>query len=129
MQSFKFPKMFKSNCSNIWRSDEHHEATRQNLLLLLQSKRGELFGDPYFGLNISNYLFDQNNYILKDIIIDTIYNQIAIFIPQLKISRNSIDIYQSDSEPGKLFCSFNAINQIDFVNDTYSLLLFNQSDF
>ena len=35
MRSFKFPKMFKSNSSQIWREDEYNKATKQNVLLLL----------------------------------------------------------------------------------------------
>ena len=33
--------------------------------------------------SLNKYLFDQNNYILKDMLIDTIYTQLALFLPQL----------------------------------------------
>ena len=78
MRSFKFPKMFNSNSSQIWRADEYNKATRQNALLLLQSERGEFECDPYFGILLKHYMFNQNSYILKDMIIDTLYTQIAI---------------------------------------------------
>ncbi len=112
MRSFKFPKMFRSNSSNVWREDEYNEATKQNVLVLLQSERGELECDPYFGVLLKHYMFNQNSYILKDMLIDTIYTQIAIFLPQVKISRNSIDII-TDAKKGKLYCSFSGTNQID----------------
>jgi hypothetical protein len=71
-------------------------------------------------------MFNQNSYILKDMLLDTIYTQIAIFLPQVKISRNSIDII-TDKQKGKLYCSFSGINQIDYTNNTFNLLLFDET--
>ena len=127
MRSFKFPKMFNTNSSNIWKSNEYLQQTKQNTIILLHCERGELFGDPYFGIMLKHYLFDQNNYILRDAIIDTIYTQLAIFIPQLRVKRNDIDIIQ-DRERGKLYCQFKGINQIDYTNNTYNIVLFEESD-
>lgn len=126
MRSYKFPKMFKSNSSQIWREDEYGKATRQNALLLLQSERGELVCDPYFGILLKHYMFNQNSYILKDMLIDTLYTQIAIFLPQIRVTRNSIDII-SDKQKGKLFCKFSGINQIDYTHNTFNLLLFDET--
>jgi hypothetical protein len=126
MRSFKFPKMFNTNTSNIWLESEYGKATRQNVLLLLQSERGELECDPYFGILLKHYLFNQNNYILKDILIDTIYTQIAIFLPQVKINRDDIDII-TDHLRGRLYCAFSGVSQIDYTYQTYNLLLFKNS--
>lgn len=126
MRSYKFPKMFNSNSSQIWREDEYGKATRQNALLLLQSERGELECDPYFGILLKHYMFNQNSYILKDMLIDTIYTQIAIFLPQIKVSRNSIDIV-SDNLRGRLHCRFSGTNQIDYTHNTFNLLLFDET--
>lgn len=126
MRSYKFPKMFQSNSSRIWRDDEYNKATRQNVLLLLQSERGELECDPYFGILLKRYMFNQNSYILKDMLLDTIYTQIAIFLPQVKITRDSIDII-TDAQKGRLYCSFSGINQIDYTHNTFNLLLFDES--
>ena len=94
---------------------------------MLHSTRGELFGDPYFGLMLKNYLFDQNSYALRDAIIDMIYTQLAIFIPQVKVRREDIDIIQ-DREKGKLYCNFSGINQIDYQHNTFNLVLFDERD-
>ena len=126
MRSYKFPKMFNSNNSRIWREDEYNKATKQNVLLLLQSERGELVCDPYFGILLKHYMFNLNSYILKDMLIDTIYTQIAIFLPQVKISRNNIDII-TDKQKGRLYCSFSGINQIDYTHNTFNLLLFDST--
>ena len=126
MRSYKFPKMFRSNSSQIWREDEYGKATKQNTLLLLQSERGELECDPYFGILLKHYMFNQNSYVLKDMLIDTIYTQIAIFLPQVRISRNSVDII-SDNLKGRLYCRFSGVNQIDYTHNTFNLLLFDET--
>lgn len=126
MRSYKFPKMFSSNSSQIWLADEYGKATKQNALLLLQSERGELECDPYFGILLKHYMFNQNSYILKDMLLDTLYNQIAIFLPQIKVSRNSVDIV-TDNLKGRMYCSFSGINQIDYTHNTFNLLLFDET--
>jgi len=120
MKSFEFPKMFNSNSS---RMVTDLDATKQNALLVLKSEKGELFGDPFFGIRLKRYLFEQNNYVLKDIIIDEIYTQLAVFMPQLKVNRKDIKIIQ-DKEKAKLYCSFKAINKANYEWDTYNLVLF-----
>lgn len=126
MRSYKFPNMFGPNSSRIWREDEYGKATRQNALILLQSERGELECDPYFGVLLKHYMFNQNSYILKDMLLDTIYTQIAIFLPQIKISRSDIDIY-ADEFKGKLYCRFSGISQIDYTHNTFNLVIFDET--
>lgn len=127
MRSIKFPDMFASNSTNVWKSKEYLSSTKQNTILLLQCERGELLGDPYFGLMLKHYLYEQNNYRLRDAIIDIIYTQLAIFIPQVKINRKDIYIVQ-DKERGKLYCTFSGINQIDYQVNTYDLVLLDNAD-
>lgn len=125
MRSIVFPKMFNTNSTNVTKSTEYLKATKQNAILTLHCEKGELFGDPYFGLQLKHYLFDQNNYVLRDAIIDQIYVQLALFIPQVRVERQNIDIVQ-DKEKGKLYCTFTGINQIDYQTNTYNLVLFDE---
>ena len=127
MRSIKFPKMFGTNNTLVWTEAEYLKATTQNVKLLLASVRGELLGDPYFGLLLKKYTFDQNNYILRDMLIDMIYTQLAIFIPQVRVSRPDINII-SDKKRGQLICEFTGISQIDYTPNTYSLVLMNTSE-
>lgn len=119
-ESIRFPDMFNSNSTKIVRD---LDATKQNTLLLLYSETGELFGDPYFGVRVKGYIYEQNNYILKDIIIDEIYTKLAVFLPQVKVNRNDIEIVQ---DRARLYCNFKATNMIDFTTNTYSLVLFDE---
>ena len=127
MRTIKFPKMFNTNSTNVWKSSEYLEATKQSTKLLLNTTRGELFGDPYFGLMLKRYMFEQNNYVLRDAIIDIIYTQLAIFIPQVKVRREDIDIVQ-DRQRGKLICEFSGISQIDYTHNTFNLVLLNDQE-
>ena len=127
MRSIKFPHMFNTNSTRVWKSSEHRNATKQNTKLVLYSERGELIGDPYFGLMLRQFMFDQNNYILRDQIIDMIYTQLAIFIPQVHVERKDITVFQ-DREKAKLYCEFSGVNQIDYQLNTYQLVLFDSNE-
>lgn len=126
MRSLQFPKMFNINSTNVHNSSSYDTSTRQNLMLLLESCRNTLLGDPYFGNALEQYLFEQNNYVLKDIIIDLIYTQIVNFIPQLKVERRDIDIIQ-DTVRGKLIMRITGVSMIDFKVHTYSLNMLQNS--
>lgn len=123
MKSIEFPQMFNSNSTRI-KTDL--KATRQNLLLLLHCEKGEMFGDPYFGIRLKKYIFEQNNYILRDIIIDEIYTQLALFMPQLTVERKNIKIVQTAK--ATLVCTFKAVNKVDFTTNIYSLVLYDEDN-
>ena len=128
MTSLKYPNMFRVNSTAVWEANEYREATLQNMSLLLRSFRDELLGDPYFGTTLNKYLFDQNDVVLQDIIIDTIYLQLVDFIPQLKIDRKDISVIQ-DKRKGQLIMQFKGRSQIDYQLYTYSTILLTSSDY
>lgn len=122
MKSIEFPRMLNSNSTRIVKDSD---ATKQNAVLLLKCEKGELFGDPFFGILLKKYLFNQNNAILKDIIIDEIYTQLALFLPQVRVARSDIQII---FERGKLYCKFRGINQANLKLDSYSLVLYEDGE-
>jgi len=117
MRSIKFPDIFNRTTTNI---SKDYYATLQNLKMLLYSNKGELFGDPYFGSNLKKYLYDQNDVILRDILIDDIYTAITTFMPQIYIERNNITI---KSEDNKVIINIVALNRANYQTDLYSLVL------
>lgn len=127
MRSIKFPKMFNTNSTNVWRNDEYLAATKQNTAVLLQCERNELFGDPYFGSLVKQYMFDQNSYILRDVIADIVYTQVATFIPQLKIQRDDVKVVK-DTSKGRLIAKVTGVNQIDYQVNTFNLVLFEDTE-
>lgn len=89
MYSINFPSMF-TNSRTLLLKDK--DAIKSNLRLLFLSDRSALLGDPYYGTIIKRLIFNQNDVILRDILIDEIYTCILTFMPQLSVERKNIII-------------------------------------
>lgn len=122
MNSLSFPNMFTTTSTLVVKDKD---ASMQDLKLLLASEKGELFGDPFFGVRIKKYTFNQNNYILRDILVDEIFTQVKIFAPQLTVNREDISIIQKGN---KLIATIKGINKLDFTTDMYQLELFQEDE-
>lgn len=96
------------------------EATSSNLNLMLLSDKYSLFGDPYFGTSIKKLTYDQNNQVLRDLVIDDIYTAILTFMPQLLINRKDIIL---TSDGNKIYASIKALNMLDYTTDLYNITL------
>lgn len=123
MKSIAWPKMFSHNSTNLV---EDYDATLQNLKTLIFSEKGELFGDPYFGSSLRKYLYDQNDYILQDILLDDFYSTITLFMPQLLVDRKDISLVRGDK--GSLTLNIKAMNRANFQTDLYSIVLLTTSN-
>ena len=117
MKSFSFQNMFSSARTNIV---EDNEATLSNTRLLLLSFKKTLLGDPYFGSNLKKFIYEQNNIVLQDLIIDDIYLCITTFIPQLYINRKDIKLI---SDGSTIRATINCINKIDNIPNMYEISL------
>lgn len=117
--SLNFPDIFNNSSTNIVTG---HAATSQNLRLMLHSTKNSFFGDPYFGTNLKRLIFEQNNNILRDVVIDDIYNSISAFMPQIGIKREDIEIV---SDGTTIFANMKLKNLIDFNLEEVSIALFN----
>lgn len=117
MNSISFPKMFNNSSTNVV---EDRDATIQNLRLLFLSNRGEFFGDPYYGTIFKRLLFEQNNVILKDIVVDAIYTAILQFMPQIRVVRKDIEI---SNDGYTIYANIKAKNMLDFQTNMYTINL------
>ena len=117
MYSIQFPRMV-SNTNALLVQD--HEATVQNLKLALLSEKNTLLGDPYFGTNLKRFTYEQNNQILRDLVIDDIYTAIIDFMPQIRVSRSDITV---TSDRAKIHANIRATNLIDYTTDLYNINL------
>ena len=122
MKSISFPNMI---VHNHVQTKEDLDATKQNIKLLIYSEKGEFVFDPFFGVRLKRYMFEQNNKILMDILIDEIYEQLVIFMPQLIITRKDISLV---SDMAKIYVNIKARNQRDFALNKYNLVLFNSQE-
>lgn len=119
MNSIAFPSIFNNTTTNVV---EGRQATAQNLKLLFLSDRGGLFGDPYYGTIIKQLIFEPNNYILRDIVIDAIYTSILQFMPQILVKRKNINILQQGTT---IYVTIKATNMLDYQTDMYNINLLN----
>lgn len=117
MYSIKFPDMVLGVSTNLVKDKE---ATAQNLKLMLLSDRGSLFGDPYFGTLWRRLIFEQNNEILRDIVIDDILTSIQTFMPQMLAKREDITVV---SDRYSVSITIKALNLLDYQTDMYSIKL------
>lgn len=122
MKSLSFPKMIKNKTVQ---TVSDYDATLQNMKLVLGSEKGEFKFDPFFGIRLKRYMFEQNNPILLDILRDEIYEQLVIFMPQLIINKKEITL---TSDGATVYVNIKARNQKDFELNTYNLVLFNTQE-
>lgn len=118
VKSISFPNMFNHNSVQ---TVSDHDATLQNIKLVLGSEKGEFKFDPYFGIRLKRYMFEQNNFVLQDLLLDEIYDQLVTFIPQITINRKDITFQR---ERAKLYITIKCINRLDFTPNTYNLVLY-----
>lgn len=122
MYSISFPVMFTSG-NTILKKDK--EAIRSNMLLLLSSECDTLFGDPYFGCMLKKYIYEQENSIVVDLLIDELYTAITTFMPQVVLSRKDIKILASGTS---LYAQINYYYVADNTSDLFTILLTNGSE-
>lgn len=118
MKSIAFPELFNRTTTNIV---EDYDATLQNLKLLIWSEKGELFGDPYYGTGLKKYLYDQNDVVLQDILLDDLYTAIKLFMPQIRLDRKDIKLIRDTK--GGLSVKIRALNRADFTTNLYTIVL------
>lgn len=117
IKSIAFPNMFMKAKTNIF---EDHEATASNLKLMILSEKTSLFGDPYFGTTLKKYLFEQNDVVLRDLVIDSIYTAILQFMPQVLVERKNIKV---TSDRTNVYINIKATNLVDYQTDMYNITL------
>ena len=115
MYSIAFPDILTNTNVKLFKD---HEATAANLKLMILSNKKGLLGDPYFGTNLQNLLFEQNNQVIKDLIIDEIYVAILNFMPQLLVKREDITITH---DLAQVYVNINALNFLDYTTNLYNI--------
>ena len=121
MYSFGWPDMLRSTTARLIKDKD---AIRSNLRLLLNSERLSLFGDPYFGIQLKQFIFEQNNAVVVDLLVDEIFTTILQFLPQLFVRRSDITVY---SDKSNLFAQIKATYKLDNTSDLYVINLTSES--
>lgn len=121
MYSIAFPKMFSDTRTLLFKDSK---ATASNLVLLLNSSKMTLFGDPFFGTSLRRAIFEQNDGILLDLVVDEIYTTIVTFMPQIQVKRNDITLTQDGVD---VFCNIKCLDLTDYTTNLYSINLTNDN--
>lgn len=119
MYSVAWPNMFNSVHTDLVKDKE---ALMQNFLLLLNSERLTLFGDPYYGTMLKPIIFQPNNNIITDLLIDELLTTIEAYMPQIAVTRRDIEI---SSDRINLFARIRVRYRIDNTTDLYMINLTN----
>ena len=117
MYSIAFPKMFNDTKTLLLKDTK---ATASNLWLLLKSDKRALFGDPFFGTSLKRAIFEQNDGILVDLVIDEIFTTITTFMPQIKLLRENIKL---TSDGVDVFCDITCTDLTDYTTNLYKINL------
>ena len=117
MYSFDFPSMLNSSTAKL---KSNKDAVRSNVLLLLQTEKKSLFGDPYFGVELKKYLFEQSASIVPDLLIDNLMSAIIEFIPQVHITRDDITVTTDGTD---IFATIKYVYILDNTVDIYTINL------
>ena len=122
IKSIAFPNMITHH---RLQTVEDNDATLQNIKCLLGSEKNGFKFDPYFGIRLKRYMFEPNNYALRNILLDEIYEQLVTFIPQIIVNRKDITFQK---ERATLYINIKCINRIDFTPNSYNLVLFEEQE-
>lgn len=117
MYSFDFPSMLNSNTAKLVKNKD---AVRSNVLLLLQSEKKTLLGDPFFGSRLKRMLFEQSNSLIADLVIDEIYTTLTTFIPQIYLTRKDIELLSDRTD---IYVTIKYTYLLDNTQDLYTISL------
>ena len=119
MYSLAWPSMFDSRNTHLV---QDKEALKSNFKLLLNSERLELFGDPYYGTMLKPIIYQPNNTILADLIVDELLNTIQMYLPQIAVYREDIKVLSNKID---LFAEIRVRYVQDNTTDLYLINLTN----
>ena len=122
--AISFPNMFNGSAVNL---KKDFDAIKQDLILLLGSNKGGLYGDPWFGTAIKPVLWDQNHPdIIFELIRDEIYESIYSYMSEnVGIEREDITITIVDNYVN---VELNLSAYTNKENDMLSISLLNEAD-
>ena len=106
---------------NSFNEEEIEKMIKQNLKMILLTHPGERIMVPDFGVGLSRFIFElENDDDVYDDLMSIIRQQIAIYLPVIKIN----DL-QMDSYPDEAYIKLKLSYTIDFleIKDTLDLIL------
>lgn len=121
--AINFPDMFNgSKVKLAFKND----AIQQDLVALIASDRGALYGDPHFGTKIKTLLWDQAyDPIVRDLLKEDIFEAIYSYMPQVTVNRDSIQINVVDNV---VVASINVSDDLTQNTNLYEIALLTEEE-
>lgn len=94
--SIKHPKEFNLNTGKTDLVGELN-SINQSIGLILKTTKGELYGDPEFGCNLVNMLFDNMNDDMSLSIKLDILNALTQFEPRITLSKDDVVVKKAEN--------------------------------
>ena len=120
MYSLDWPNIFSMSKTNLL---QDKKAAVNNLKLVLGSCKQELLGDPFFGTELKKYFFMPNSIWVNDLVVDTVYEAIKRYVPQIVAARKNISVEQDQST---LYITITFQYIVDKTLDTINIDLIEQ---
>jgi phage baseplate assembly protein W len=86
------PKGSKSSGIQSYTDEEISQAIKQNLKMLILTRKGEYVWDSNFGVGLHDYLFENSSTISTQNIESEIRNQITTYMPYVDVRGLSVSI-------------------------------------
>ena len=123
MYSIGFPKIFNGSRVKLLKG---RDAIKSNLIALLSSDKGALYGDPHYGTRLKSLLWEQAyDPIIRDLIKEDVFEAIYSYMPQINVQRDSIDIKIVDNV---VMASITATDDLGIESNLYEIELLNGSE-
>ena len=118
INSISFPEIVNLVNGNCQCSTDA-KSINECLGLLLTSSKGEFLGDPEFGTNIHNYIFDHNDAAVREIVRTEIINAVSRYMTRVQMTEDDIYIEQYEDHVD-ITLSYSLRNSN--INDEYTLV-------
>lgn len=89
--TFSFPQMVNRSTKRMTLSTEN-KSINECLGILLRTRPGELLGDPDYGCNLINRVFQYQGVVINTLIMEDILTAVEKYEPRVKMTANDIII-------------------------------------
>lgn len=127
MSTIKYPDTINLSTGKMEYS-EGNISIEECLGLLLSSSKGELLGDPNYGCNLREILFENNEVLVKELAINDIINAVATYEPRVRITSSDIVIETIEDDPNKRRISIGYRNLLTGRDEDFELVMFSGGD-
>ena len=97
--TFSFPQMVSRSTKKMVLSTEY-KSINECLGILLRTRPGELLGDPDYGCNLINRIFQYQGVVINTLIIEDIMTAVEKYEPRVKMTPENIIIDQQTNYVG-----------------------------